>query len=354
MNLQNLALGAKLAWKMYNSPNKGWCKMMSHKYLDLIEPERIFTMANSIGDSPRWKLIWESRRIITDHLTWRLGDDCKAKFWRDSWNGDKALVDEIDDLDWINEMEASMGDRVADYIQEGCHPNSPIRWKVFDNVQIANSEKVNDILRSRIIHLTSEKDTLIWNASKSGSYKVNLGYKLQRRRQKDGDWLAALCWDKWVLPKAGAFLWIALHGKILASDRLKLIGIQGPRRCCLNKMEEETVNHLMYNCFFSRKCWDWLQMQLQNYMVYNNSFKEFIQAWPTRGRSSKWGSLWITSPSLMVWHVWKERNKGIFREKEMEVNILINKIQGAIEETINGKICGNKYKYYSKWDREME
>lgn len=89
-------------------------------------------------------------------------------------------------------------------------------------------------------------------------------------------------------------------------------------------------------------------------MVYNDSFKEFIQAWPTGGRSSKWGSLWITSPSLMVWHVCKERNRRIFREKEMEVNILINKIQGAIEETINGKICGSKYKYYSKWDREME
>ncbi|GLJ07653.1 hypothetical protein SUGI_0071800 [Cryptomeria japonica] len=99
MNLQNLVLGAKLAWKMYNFPNKGWCKVMSHKYLDSNEPQRIFTMVNSIGGSPLWKFIWESRRIITEHLSWRIGDGCKAKFWRDSWNGNKALVDEIKDQD---------------------------------------------------------------------------------------------------------------------------------------------------------------------------------------------------------------------------------------------------------------
>ncbi|GLJ54395.1 hypothetical protein SUGI_1168320 [Cryptomeria japonica] len=72
------------------------------------------------------------------------------------------------------------------------------------------------------------------------------------------------------------------------------------------------------------------------------------------GNHSKWGSLWLTSPSLVVWHMWKERNRNIFREEEMDVDILLYKIQVAIEEIINGKIFISKFKYYSKWDMEME
>ncbi|XP_059068290.1 uncharacterized protein LOC131858844 [Cryptomeria japonica] len=99
MNLQNLALGMKLAWKMYSNPQKGWCKLMSLKYMNLNEPKGIFTLANLTGGSPIWKFIWESRRIITEHLSWNSSDGRKAKVWRNSWNRDKALEDEFDDQD---------------------------------------------------------------------------------------------------------------------------------------------------------------------------------------------------------------------------------------------------------------
>lgn len=72
---------------------------MATKYLYLNEPERIFTVANTVGGSSIWKFIWESRKILTDHLTWRIGNGRKAKFWRDSWNGEEALADVIEDQD---------------------------------------------------------------------------------------------------------------------------------------------------------------------------------------------------------------------------------------------------------------
>ncbi|XP_057856252.2 uncharacterized mitochondrial protein AtMg00310-like [Cryptomeria japonica] len=119
MDLHNRAIGAKLAWKMYAQPHKSWCKIMVAKYLDSTEAERIFKVANSIKGSPIWKHIWESRSILTEHLTWKIGNGEKAKFWRDSWNGDISLAEEIDDMVWINEVEAVVGSYVADYILEG-------------------------------------------------------------------------------------------------------------------------------------------------------------------------------------------------------------------------------------------
>lgn len=116
MNLHNLALGTKLAWKMYMHPQKIWCKILSKKYLDSPNSERIFTLENSDGGSPIWRFIWESRRIIIEHLSWKIDNGKKARFWRDSWNGDPPLAEAFEDQDWLNQVEASVGPFAADYM----------------------------------------------------------------------------------------------------------------------------------------------------------------------------------------------------------------------------------------------
>ncbi|GLJ31002.1 hypothetical protein SUGI_0619800 [Cryptomeria japonica] len=230
MNLHNFALGVKLAWKMYKYPHKGWCRLMANKYLDANETERIFTMENTIGGSPIWRFIWESRKIITNHLTWKIGDGKKTKFQRDSWCGEETLADLMKDQDWVNQVEAKVGLFVVDYIRHFDSQKEPIIWKIVGAKNRGNSLKLAEILKGRKVHISNEADTLIWNVAKSGNYKVNLGYEIQRRRQKDSNWPMILCWDKRALPKAGAFLWIALHGRILTSDRLKTIGISKPKK----------------------------------------------------------------------------------------------------------------------------
>ncbi|GLJ44896.1 hypothetical protein SUGI_0945230 [Cryptomeria japonica] len=110
-------------------PQKIWCKILSRKYLDSPDPERIFTLANSDGGSPVWRFIWKSRRIITEHLTWKIGNGKKARFWRDLWNGDPPLVEAFEDKDWVNRVEISVDPFVANYMQ--CVPSSTalINWK---------------------------------------------------------------------------------------------------------------------------------------------------------------------------------------------------------------------------------
>lgn len=69
MEMQNLAMGEKLIWKMYRSPEKLWCSIMQKKYLDDSNPIRIL-MANGISDGLGVrKFMNECRHIIMDHLT---------------------------------------------------------------------------------------------------------------------------------------------------------------------------------------------------------------------------------------------------------------------------------------------
>lgn len=44
MEEQNIALGAKLIWKLYYEPGKLWCKIMQKKYMDCEDPTRILTL----------------------------------------------------------------------------------------------------------------------------------------------------------------------------------------------------------------------------------------------------------------------------------------------------------------------
>ncbi|XP_059068593.1 uncharacterized protein LOC131859082 [Cryptomeria japonica] len=148
MDFHNQALGAKLAWKMYSQPHKTWCKIMVAKYLDSTEAERIFTVANSIKGSPIWKHIWESGSILIEHLTWKIGNGGKAKFWRDSWNGDISLAEEID-KEWIYEVETKVGYYVADYILEGQKESDWIKWKSVGEWKMEKNMQLKDILNRK-------------------------------------------------------------------------------------------------------------------------------------------------------------------------------------------------------------
>lgn len=204
------------------------------------------------------------------------------------------------------------------------------------------------------IHYNCEEDSLLWYAAKSRMYKVQLGYKLERHREKDIEWPEALSGHKSVLPKAGAFLWIVLHEGILIGERLKLIGISGPSVCTLCKEDGETVEHLPFWCPYAKRCWDWLLDCLQCHLVRNQSLKDFLCSWPNSAKSSKWGILWVVSPSMLTWHLWKERNRRIFNDKALEVDVHIPKIKHAIEEVVNVKTLGRTYKTYTKCDMAKE
>ncbi|XP_059066285.1 uncharacterized protein LOC131857616 [Cryptomeria japonica] len=129
MNLQNLALGAKLAWKKYKFPKKLWCRILVAKYLDSNSRDIILTVANSVRGSLIWRFIWESCKLLTYHLTWKIDNGKRASFWHDSWNGDEPLENLFKDKDWVNQIEAYVGSWVADYFEILPNSSSSLSWK---------------------------------------------------------------------------------------------------------------------------------------------------------------------------------------------------------------------------------
>ena len=137
-------------------------------------------------------------------------------------------------------------------------------WKdvSWEELTEAQKEKMKQIFKVRNVMLTKKKDKVIWCGSLSGKYSIKLGYNLIAETGKDSFFSRDLCWNKDILPKAGAFTWLAYKGRILTTERLRNIRINGPSRCPLCEKQEETIDNLLIQCQYATKCWDIVQFKL--------------------------------------------------------------------------------------------
>ncbi|GLJ12382.1 hypothetical protein SUGI_0189830 [Cryptomeria japonica] len=110
---------------MYRNPDKLWCQIMQKKYLDCDDYAIILTSMCAYGGFTVWKFMKEPRFVITDHLTWKICNGRRGKFWRDSWDGLQSIENMFERQDWISKVELAFGVYVANYLIES-HPVSGI------------------------------------------------------------------------------------------------------------------------------------------------------------------------------------------------------------------------------------
>jgi len=97
-------------------------------------------------------------------------------------------------------------------------------------------------------------DRFVWRWSPDGVYSSSSAYKaffhgltlLPGARQ---------LWRASVPPKVKFFAWLALHGRIWTSDRRRRHGLQDDASCALCDQEDETADHLLLGCVFTREVW---------------------------------------------------------------------------------------------------
>ena len=146
----------------------------------------------------------------------------RASFWHDSWNG-LGKLDELEGVEnLIPVMEATWGSTVDCYVEEKHLELGPCWvWRDRSNLQLIDELKLRleGIFKERQIFLSNKEDRVVWRASKSGCYLAKMGYQLRGNVENLEGWPYKLCWNKLCLPKAGAFVWLALQRRILMDDR---------------------------------------------------------------------------------------------------------------------------------------
>ena len=104
-----------------------------------------------------------------------------------------------------------------------------------------------------------------WHFTSNGKYTVQSGYQVERvypDKEKPPEFygptvdiLKAYCWKIRCPPKIRHFLWQLLSGCIAVMKNLKARGIQGDTCCVRCGNQEESINHVFFECPQARQVW---------------------------------------------------------------------------------------------------
>jgi hypothetical protein len=168
-----------------------------------------------------------------------------VKFWDDTWFGTAPLVVQFWDLYCIcNEKIKTLAEVWVDRelklsFRRSFSSSMGQMWEdlcaVFDQVG-----------------LNVDSDSLVWCYEKSGVYSSQSCYAVISFRGVTPVHLPAI-WNIVVPPKIHLFLWLLPHNKLATVDNLNKKGLDQPVQCCF--CNEETINHLFFECVVARAIW---------------------------------------------------------------------------------------------------
>ncbi|KAH7529075.1 hypothetical protein FEM48_Zijuj05G0145700 [Ziziphus jujuba var. spinosa] len=155
----NLALIAKLGWKIASGEDCLWTRMLKAKYLQ----NEMFFKRNSWV----WQGLIKSRKLIRKGSCYRIGDGSSIDFWNDSWipdleNKTPLAREDVDGPNWRRVFE--LRDE-----RTGLWKESEIRF-------FCTEESAEAILKVSWPHVEC-RDKLIWKGNEEGKFSVRSCYR---------------------------------------------------------------------------------------------------------------------------------------------------------------------------------
>ncbi|XP_028201775.1 uncharacterized protein LOC114385948 [Glycine soja] len=205
-----------------------------------------------------------------------------------------------------------MGDFVEDRWEWKLTWRRTFFYHEIDNVAALLAE-----IESGHIHQSS-RDFLWWKPDPNGLFSTKSAYKVlqEAHNNADEDRASKIMWRLKIPPGVSAFSWRLFKNMLPTRDNLRRRQVTLPSYSCpLCEHEEESVNHLMFNCSKTRSLW-WEPMRWVNRVGPlptdpKNHFLQFSQ-WNRQSSTTKrWELLWIAL-SLSIWH---HRNGMVFNNQ---------------------------------------
>jgi len=190
-------------------------------------------------------------------------------------------------------------------------------------------------LSNRNIRYLEKKDVLRWGYEARGMFTTHEAYNIIIKGYAFKDPLWTTIWAPNIWPKVSTFLWLLCQNKILTWDNLRKRNFHGPSIYPNCKHEEETTLHLMNTFSLARKLWEKVNFRCQRDNRIKEDIPTTVRNWARNPYKSKvLNSLWKLIPGLLMWTVWKERNKRIFKDQSLPLETIWNNVCQNLKETI--------------------
>lgn len=171
-------------------------------------------------------------------IKWKLRNGEKVRFWEDHWLGNTSLAIIYWPLYVINKQQG----KTVSEVWDGVNLKLTFRRTVSEQVMNLWWELLSGMDG---LLLSDEEDQIIWAYTSSGKYTVQSLYAIVNFRGVTPVYISSV----WKLTVPQFFLWLMSNNRILTRDNLaKRREVNDPT--CLFCSENESVHHLLFDCFF--------------------------------------------------------------------------------------------------------
>lgn len=178
-------------------------------------------------------------------------------------------------------------------------------------------------------------DILRWGYEEKGTFTTREAYNIIIKEHIVKDPLWNKVWDPANWPKVSTFLWLLCQNKILTWDNLRKRNYHGPSLCPNCRQEEESTKNLMHSCQLACKLSEKVSFQCQKEGRIQGDIIATIRNWARNPFKSKiLNFLSKLIPGFLMWIIWKERNRRIFKDHSSPLDTLWNTICQNIKETL--------------------
>lgn len=286
-NLQNLGSALKLRWlwQQKTEPDKVWTFLPIQAQPQVLS---FFAMAveTVVGNGKNTRF-WTDRWLLSqslEHALPQLFSSIAARAKK------RIDFDAFNDGRWISDIKGALTVHV---LIEYLH-----LWELLSTV----------VLQPEV------EDTHIWKFTTSGIFSTKSAYgALFIGAVHFSPW--EQIWKSWAPRKCKFFLWTVAHNKCWTADRLARRGLTYPPRCPLCDQVEETIDHLLFCCVFTKQMWftvlQSVGMQILAPQMDDIIFVDWWAAVNNRvaGQEKKEPNSIII---LGAWILWKHRNHCVF------------------------------------------
>ncbi|KAK4259268.1 hypothetical protein QN277_005616 [Acacia crassicarpa] len=169
----NKALLAKTAWRLLQSPNDLWARVLKGLYF----PNGSFIEAtHGHRASWCWSSILDGRDFIKDDLCWQIGNGESVRLWHDKWI--PSLPSRK--LNPISESSQQPNSTVATIISSEGN-----QWNL-NRIAHLVDDHARDAIMAIPLPRAPIEDKIMWTPANNGAYLVKLGYYLASPQRKEG------------------------------------------------------------------------------------------------------------------------------------------------------------------------
>ncbi|XP_026399658.1 uncharacterized protein LOC113295544 [Papaver somniferum] len=254
-------------------------------------------------------------KIVESNTNVLIGDGRDTFLYYDAWALNMCIVDILDDYT----LERSV--LVSDILHDG-------RWEIpVEHLQRMTAAGL-DV--SQLPAPLDGADSRIWMPELKGNFTVNSARELIRQKFSKFPG-ASLLWRKEVHPTLAAQNWKFLRSACATYDIIQSrFQIHLANRCSLCGVADETLDHILFQCTFAGRAWNWIADVFD--LIPNANL--VVSCKEAKGKSAMIRDLWLIANLVIRSELWTMRNKAVFLRQHPNWSIFFKRVLKLIQDYV--------------------